>query len=329
MSSFQRIVESIKNGGIKKFVVLTGAGMSTASGIPDFRSPGGLYGTLDSSKITCSRTQKESLSRDPTAAVCIELFKQNPLPYFEVLRPFILGSYEKKWSPTFSHYFLRHLDHKHLLHRLYTQNIDGLDRMAGVSEEKLVYVHGNISDVSCEFCGASADKDKFYHDVRSKVKNIYDVVDTRAPSHSSTILCAACGRPGVKPDTVLFGQLLPSKVYECSSLDFPIDRLHTPSPVDLMIIAGTSLTVYPAAGFPALLPHGTPRLVINNEPVGTALRSSLREDDCDCFLQGDCDSSFIYLASELGWLGEMVKYRDGMCDRSRQKLDDALKQGLT
>ena len=96
-----------------------------------------------------------------------------------------------------------------------------------------------------------------------------------------------------------------------------------------MIIAGTSLTVYPAAGFPALLPHGTPRLVINNEPVGTALGSSLREDDCDFFLQGDCDSSFIYLASKLGWLGEMVKYRDGMCDRSKQKLDDALKHGMT
>ena len=76
----------------QRVVVLTGAGVSCAAGIPDFRSPGGMYDTLRPELITASPQERAAMARDPTAVVLKDLFLKNQFPYHEVRRPFILGT---------------------------------------------------------------------------------------------------------------------------------------------------------------------------------------------------------------------------------------------
>lgn len=127
-----KLIEEIKSGFYSNIVVLTGAGVSTGAGIPDFRSPGGMYATLRPELITATQRQRRIMRDDPTAVVDISLFSENQFPYLEVRRPFILGTFAHQWKPTISHFFFRILSDKGLLRRLYSQNIDGLDRQAGL-----------------------------------------------------------------------------------------------------------------------------------------------------------------------------------------------------
>ena len=90
----------------QKVVVLTGAGVSCAAGIPDFRSPGGMYDTLRPELITASPQERAAMARDPTAVVLKDMFLQNQFPYHEVRRPFILGTQRQQWKATLFHRFL-------------------------------------------------------------------------------------------------------------------------------------------------------------------------------------------------------------------------------
>ena len=81
----------------QKVVVLTGAGVSCAAGIPDFRSPGGMYDTLRPELITASPQERAAMARDPTCVVLKDMFLQNQFPYHEVRRPFILGTQRQQW----------------------------------------------------------------------------------------------------------------------------------------------------------------------------------------------------------------------------------------
>ena len=90
------------------------------------------------------------------------MFQYNQFPYLEVRRPFILGTRERRWKPTAGHYFFKILDDKHLLNRLYTQNIDGLDYHTGIDQTKIVSVHGSIETIECEFCKTPYDGDLFH-----------------------------------------------------------------------------------------------------------------------------------------------------------------------
>mmetsp|Transcript_9624 Transcript_9624/g.9691 ORF Transcript_9624/g.9691 Transcript_9624/m.9691 type:complete len:148 (+) Transcript_9624:112-555(+) len=107
-----KIATGISEGKIRNVVVLTGAGVSSAAGIPDFRSPGGLYDTLRPELLTATPAQKTMLKSDPTHVVSIDIFRQNQFPYLEVRRPFILGTAEKRWKATLSHYFFQILHDK-------------------------------------------------------------------------------------------------------------------------------------------------------------------------------------------------------------------------
>lgn len=116
---------------------MVGAGVSTAAGIPDFRSPGsGLYDNL----------QKYSLPY-PEAIFQLDFFARNPAPFYDLVKELWPGRY----NPTRSHWFLRLLHDKGLLRRIYTQNIDSLETAAGLPADKVVAAHGNFD--ACHVVG--------------------------------------------------------------------------------------------------------------------------------------------------------------------------------
>jgi len=134
-----RVAEHILSGRCKGIAFLTGAGMSVGAGIPDFRSPGGLYQTLRPELLTATEDEKADMKSNPTTVVDWRLFQHNQFPYLEVRRPFILGTAQQQWKATLGHFFTRVCYDKGLLRTLYTQNIDGLDYQTGVPSEKNRY----------------------------------------------------------------------------------------------------------------------------------------------------------------------------------------------
>ncbi|KAF0709611.1 Aste57867_5836 [Aphanomyces stellatus] len=319
MAKLASILDDLRTGATKRVVVLIGAGVSTASGIPDFRSPGGMYATLRPELLTATAAEQASLRRDPTGVVSWDMFRTNAFPYLEVRRPFILGTARQTWKLTLAHAFFWVLDERGLLQRVYSQNIDGLIHQTAIARDRIVDVHGTLQQVMCEFCGSDGGytTDSFCAAVEANIKNIY--ADSTSGS-SRPILCHDCGRAGVKPSTVLYGRSLPKAYFDAQAVDFP-------SQCDLLVVAGTSLTVFPAAGLVAHVGPSVPRLVVNMEPVGMDLGIDCRVDsDIDAFVEGDCDEGFLHLAVELGWLEDMHALAAYLCPTSYARLMAARKE---
>ncbi|KAK2561078.1 NAD-dependent protein deacetylase Sirt2 [Acropora cervicornis] len=137
--TFEGVANYIKNGKCSKIIVMTGAGISTAAGIPDFRSAGtGLYDNLEKYNLP-----------NPQAVFEINFFKSNPNPFYTVAKELYPG----KFLPTITHYFIRMLNDKGLLLRNYTQNIDTLERVAGLPGNALIEAHGSFHTARCLDCG--------------------------------------------------------------------------------------------------------------------------------------------------------------------------------
>eukprot|EP01033_Poteriospumella_lacustris_P017216 gene17216-12311_t len=327
LGSVDAIVEKIRSGQIQKIVTLSGAGISVASGIPDFRSPGGgMYATLRPELLTAPPQQQEAMRYNPTLVVDWDLFRVNQLPYLEVRRSFILGTAAHRWQPTLAHVLILLLHEKGLLQRHYTQNIDGLDHQLSpqLPAEKIVNVHGSLAHVHCEFCGHVEDMAAFQDKVRTQIRNIYDANDTEAPRVSTPIECTHCHRPGVKPSTVLFGRELPKAFWRSVRDDFPQNA-------DLLIVLGTSLVVAPANALVTRVASDVPRLVINREVVGEDLGIDVRASGTaregprrDGFLLGDCDAMAWHLIDALGWAEDARRHRALLCPASGAFVDDQL-----
>lgn len=332
------IITRIRDRSFGSIITLSGAGISVNSGIPDFRSPGGMYDTLQPHLLTATPEQQRAMQHEPTLVVDYSLFKVNQLPYLEVRRPFILGTAENQWKPTAAHFFIQLLHDKGLLHRHYTANIDGLDHQLPLPKDTIVNLHGSLAEIKCEFCGTPHDSATFRDNVRAQIRNIYDPNDPTAPIASTNILCESCNRPGVKPATVLYGRDLPRKALTSITEDFPRHA-------NLLIVLGTSLTVSPSNGLANhVFPHVS-RLVLNKEVVGMDLgldfglrnpRKGLQPENIeapytdnghrDCICLTDCDSAVLYLCKRLDWLSDLIQYREGMCPLSQEKLDSAIQE---
>jgi NAD-dependent deacetylase len=203
--------------GARSAVALTGAGVSVPSGIPDFRSPGtGLWETVD-----------------PMEVAHISVFERDPARFWRYYRPRFQTLGDKR--PNAAHEALAELERRGLLAGVVTQNIDRLHRAAGSRE--VVEVHGSIETSSCVECGATFDLER--------VEALFD--------DAGVAICAECGGQ-VKPDVVLFGELLPEAAMARAQ--------ELAEAADLMLVAGSSLAVYPVAGLPELTLAGSGRLAI-------------------------------------------------------------------
>jgi NAD-dependent deacetylase len=159
-----------------KILIFTGAGLSTESGIPDFRSPGGIWDRYDPSEFYFDRFISNEASREKYWKMSTE--------YYQVM---------KKAQPNPAHLALKKMDDTGRLLAVVTQNIDNLHHRAGHLPEKIIEIHGTAFRVSCLDCGKHYDRDDIEARLLNGIKIPY---------------CDGCS--GIlKPDTVSFGQAMP------------------------------------------------------------------------------------------------------------------------
>ncbi|XP_076011673.1 NAD-dependent protein deacetylase sirtuin-3, mitochondrial [Genypterus blacodes] len=261
--TLEDIAKNIREKKYKRVVVMAGAGISTPSGIPDFRSPGsGLYDNLQQYDLPYAEAIFE-----------ISFFHHNPNPFFALAKELYPGNYR----PNLTHYFVRLLHEKGQLLRMYTQNIDGLERLAGIPPEMLVEAHGTFATATCTVCLRNYNQEDLRPDVMKGI----------IPK------CLTC-KGVVKPDIVFFGEELPLHFFKYLT-DFPV--------ADLLIIMGTSLEVEPFASLAGAVRGSVPRLLINRDLVGPFASRSQRPHDV--VQLGDVVSGVQVLIDSLGWRQEL------------------------
>jgi NAD-dependent deacetylase len=212
----RRLAELI--GESDSVVALTGAGISVPSGIPDFRTPGtGLWENVDPMKVAH-----------------IDAFLSDPVEFWRFYGQRFQTLEDKR--PNGAHAALAKLEQAGLLDAVITQNIDRLHAKAGTRE--LIEVHGTIDHSSCLSCGAR-----------------YPLADVRARqlADADGVPRCDCGLP-LKPDVVLFGELLPARALRRAE--------QLAAGADLMLCVGSSLEVYPVAELPATTLLGGGRVAI-------------------------------------------------------------------
>jgi len=174
-----------------------------------------------------------------------------------------------------------------------------------------------MGKIACEACDAEYPIDAFREKIKSNIKDIYKT-DPTAPEESTPIPCLSCGKNSVKPKTVLYGSQLPTHFHECTELDFP-------GHVDLLIIAGTSLTVSPANTLVCKVLPTTPRLIVNKEPVGSELGIKYGERATrDIYCSEECDHVFLLLISKLGWIEDLKACKEKLAPKSQELLEKFL-----
>mmetsp|Transcript_24515 Transcript_24515/g.60066 ORF Transcript_24515/g.60066 Transcript_24515/m.60066 type:complete len:510 (+) Transcript_24515:1841-3370(+) len=321
--SLADVARFIKSDRCQKIVILTGAGMSVVSGIPDFRSANGLYATMDADRLTATQAERDIMRLDPSLALDNHLFLQNQFPCLEVNRQFLLGTRDQIWKATLAHRFVELLHAKTgKLARLYTQNIDGLeDQCTKLPREKVVPVHGTMDQADCGMCHNEANFEQFCQDVRTKIKDVTGT-DPNAPQESSHIPCRICGYNTLKPSIVLFRSSLPPKFFELVPRDV--------EDADLLIVIGTSLKVAPANSLVYRVPETCMRMLVNRDPVGFNLGLNFDELGAtrDYFAKGDIDSSMLDLMEALGWVDELEPLLDcnGLPESSAKLLQSKVQE---
>jgi NAD-dependent deacetylase len=243
----ERLAELL--GRSRRTVALTGAGVSVPSGIPDFRTPEtGLWAKVD-----------------PMEVAHIDVFERDPERFWSYYRPRFQALGDK--APNRAHAALAELERRALIEGVITQNIDRLHRAAG--SENVIEVHGSIETSSCLECGTTFGLDE-----------IDDVFDGRGVA-----ICRECGGP-VKPDVVLFGELLPEAAMARAT--------ELAEGADLMLCVGSSLAVHPVAGLPQLtLDHGGALAIVTKG-------ATPYDRDAELKLEGEVDEELAALAAAIG-----------------------------
>ena len=205
----------------KRIVAFTGAGISTESGIPDFRSPGGIWSKYQPIYFDDFMSSEE-MRRESWR------------------RKFATDETLLKAEPNAGHRALAKLVEQGRMTAIITQNIDGLHQASGVPDNKVIELHGNTTYATCLDCG-------YRHELAPIRKAFL--------GHGALPLCGKCDGI-VKTATISFGQQMP---------EIPMARAQDATMgSDLFIVMGSSLVVYPAAGFPRIAKRKGAKLVILN-----------------------------------------------------------------
>lgn len=162
----------------KNTVVFSGAGLSTESGIPDFRSPGGVWDRYNPEDFYFQNFLANESAREKYWQMATEMYE--PM---------------KKAQPNLAHLAIAEMERLRKLNCVITQNIDGLHFKAGNSEEKVLQLHGTAMTVSCLSCNKRYDRDEIQERLKRGLKVPY---------------CDECGGP-LKPATISFGQAMPER----------------------------------------------------------------------------------------------------------------------
>jgi NAD-dependent SIR2 family protein deacetylase len=266
----------------KKIIIICGAGISVSSGIPDFRSTIGLYNTLDCNSIGI-----------PSAELLFdsEFFEVDPFPFYKFAQ-ILLPRPDVK--PSFSHYFFSYLEKSKKLIRVYTQNIDGLERSAGIT--RVVECHGSMSKFQCMKC------------------------KRKVPLDESLIECIKTGNVGkcyrcyhtLKPCITFFGDSISSEFEKYASKDLTRG-------CNLIIVTGTSLQVKGSVfhlleRFDDVSDKKICKILINKDSL--ASNKNVSSVSFDLKLIGDCDDIFSRIADTLNWTNNisnnMVKSQDSI-----------------
>ncbi|KAI5923393.1 NAD-dependent histone deacetylase SIR2 [Camillea tinctor] len=283
----------------KNIVVLTGAGISTSLGIPDFRSKEtGLYSQLEKLGLGIN---------DPQEVFNIDIFRDDPAIFYSVAKDILPNT--KKFSPT--HAFIAMLQNKGKLLTNYSQNIDNIEANAGILPEKLVQCHGSFATATCQRCGHKVQGDAIFADVKAgkipRCEKCIASLRSKGPlkrKRSSNASSRKSRRyhdddddssddrydipaAGVmKPDITFFGEALPDEFTK---------RLvkHDRDLVDLVVVIGTSLKVAPVSEVVPYLPAHIPQIYISRTPVSHI--------NFDIDLLGDCDVVVAELCRRAGW----------------------------
>jgi NAD-dependent deacetylase len=214
--SAERLAELLRSA--ERAVVLTGAGISVPSGIPDFRSPGkGLWEKVD-----------------PMEVAHIDVFRREPDRFWHFYGDRFASL--KDVRPNRAHEVVAEMEERGLVRGVITQNIDRLHRTAG--SRNVIEVHGSIEWCVCPECGGRVGIDK---------------IMVHLGEHGGAPECEACIAP-LKPDVVLFGELLPEQAMA--------DAYSLAAEADLMLCIGSSLEVYPVAGLPGVAQENGAQLAI-------------------------------------------------------------------
>jgi NAD-dependent deacetylase len=220
MEEIERLAQLIIRS--KNAIVFTGAGISTESGIPDFRSPGGIWSRYDPEDFTIQRFLSSPAARKTIWKMCIE------------------GGLLTEAEPNLAHHAITELQQLGKLDCVITQNIDSLHQKAGVPEDKVFELHGNVRWVVCLSC-----RRRFpMPEVLQRIKGGIEVPD-----------CPDC-QGILKPDAVFFGEALPQETLR--------EAIRRSQNCDLFIVIGSTLIIYPAAYIPTYATEAGAKLAIVN-----------------------------------------------------------------
>jgi NAD-dependent deacetylase len=237
MATVEELYDKIKEA--KHCVALTGAGISTLSGIRDFRGKGGIY-TLGNAEYN--------------RMFDLDLFEQDPSVYYRNAKEFIYALDEKDASIV--HFVCAKLEKAGLLKAIITQNIDMLHQKGGAKH--VIEVHGSATYHYCLRCPG----------VRVGFDEVREVVQ-----NGGMPKCPKCGRV-LKPAITFFGEMLPELAIR--------EATKEAQDADLMLILGTSLTVWPAAGIPEyVIRNGGELVIVNNQPTSLDRHACMHFDDLE------------------------------------------------
>ncbi|NYE04153.1 NAD-dependent deacetylase [Bacillus niacini] len=209
----------------KNIVVLTGAGISTESGIKDFRSQTGIY------------------QMAPEYILSLDNFHQNPAGFYQFA---IENLYHPEAHPNQGHEILAQWEKDGKVSHIITQNIDGLHQKAG--SKQVIEFHGTMKTASCQNCRKTYSTEEMIN--RRNTMDEFYVCD-----HCST---SAKNKRYIKPDVVLFGDA--GEWFTMEGFNKIINIIHQ---ADCLLVLGTSLKVTPFSTFPQYRREGTPMIIVN------------------------------------------------------------------